>query len=83
MFYIGLSISLLSFAYIVWIILQKVFFDVSLEGWSSLIVSVWFLGGMILASLGVLGVYISKIFTETKQRPYTIIRKKYESKSHE
>lgn len=78
MFYIGLSISLLSFFYIIWIITRKVFFNVSLEGWSSLIVSVWFLGGMILASLGILGIYISKIFIETKQRPYTIIRKKYE-----
>lgn len=77
-FYTGISISLLSFIYIIWIITRKLFFNVSLEGWSSLIVSVWFLGGLILLSLGVIGIYISKIFIETKQRPYTIERRKYE-----
>jgi putative glycosyltransferase len=77
-FYTGVSISSLSFVYIVWIIFRKLFFSVALEGWTSLIVSVWFLGGVILASLGIIGIYISKIFSETKQRPYTIIRKKYE-----
>lgn len=77
-FYMGLSISSISFIYIMLIITRKLFFDVSLEGWTSLIVSVWFLGGLILFSIGTIGIYISKIFTETKQRPYTIIRKKYE-----
>lgn len=77
-FYIGLLISLLSFAYIVFILIQKLIFGAVLEGWTSLIVSVWFLGGLILFSIGTIGIYISKIFTETKQRPYTIIRKKYE-----
>lgn len=77
-FYIGLLISSLSFSYIVWISIKKLFFDVSLEGWSSLIVSIWFLGGIILMSLGIIGLYIGKIFIETKQRPYTIIRKIYQ-----
>ncbi|HIP14831.1 MAG TPA: glycosyltransferase [Sulfurimonas autotrophica] len=78
-FYIGLSISLVSLVYIIFILLQKLIFGVALEGWTSLIVSVWFLGGLILFSIGTIGIYISKIFIETKQRPYTIIRKKYES----
>jgi putative glycosyltransferase len=60
-------------------VIQKIFFDVSLEGWTSLIVSIWFLGGVMLLSIGVIGIYISKIFSETKQRPNTIIRKKYEA----
>lgn len=76
-FYVGISISLISFIYILWIIFKKLFFNLGLDGWSSLIVSVWFLGGIILASLGILGIYISKIFIETKQRPYTIIKKQY------
>ena len=43
-------------------------------GWPSLIVSVWLLGGLILGCLGIIGIYLSKIFIETKQRPYTIVR---------
>jgi len=82
-FYMGLSISSISFVYILFILLKKLIFDISLQGWTSLIVSVWFLGGLILFSIGTIGIYISKIFTETKQRPYTIIRKKYERSSNE
>ena len=82
-FYMGLFISFISFNYILFIIVRKILFDVSLQGWTSLIVSVWFLGGLILFSIGTIGIYISKIFTETKQRPYTIIRKKYESNRNE
>ena len=76
-FYIGLFISSISFTYILFIVLRKIFFEVSLPGWASLVVSVWFLGGLILLSIGIIGVYMSKIFTETKQRPYTIVRKRY------
>ncbi|MDP0561666.1 MAG: glycosyltransferase family 2 protein [Candidatus Endonucleobacter sp. (ex Gigantidas childressi)] len=82
-FYTGSMICFISFLYILFIILRKLIFDVSLEGWVSLIVSIWFLGGLILFSIGVIGIYISKIFTETKQRPYTVIRKKYESIANE
>jgi len=46
-----------------------------LSGWASLVVSVWMLGGLSIASIGVLGLYIARIFIETKGRPYSIIRK--------
>ncbi len=78
-FYIGSLISLVSFIYILWIIFIKIFSDVVIEGWTSLIVSIWFLGGVMLLSLGIIGIYIAKIFSETKQRPYSIVRKKYEA----
>jgi putative glycosyltransferase len=51
---------------------------VALPGWPSLIVSVWMLGGLMLGSLGIIGIYVSRIFIETKQRPYTIVRQVYE-----
>jgi len=54
------------------------FFGVLLAGWPSLIVSVWLLGGLTLLSLGVIGMYVSKVFIETKQRPYTIVRETYD-----
>ena len=62
----------------VYLVIRRVFFGILLPGWPSLIVSVWLLGGMILACLGIIGIYLSKIFIETKQRPYTIVRNVYE-----
>jgi len=78
MLYIGFFISFLSFLFILWIFFKKIFFNIGIEGWSSLIISIWFIGGIIIMFLGIIGIYISKIFNETKQRPYTIIRRKYE-----
>lgn len=86
-FYLGLSISALAGLVGSYLLIRRVFFDVLLEGWPSLIVSVWFLGGLTLLSLGVIGVYLAKVFTEVKQRPYTTIRQIFEAgvnaESHE
>jgi putative glycosyltransferase len=51
------------------------FSGVVLDGWVSVMVSVWALGGLILLCIGVTGLYISRIFIETKNRPYTIVKK--------
>jgi len=77
-FYLGALISLLSGITAIIFIVRKIFFNVILEGWSSLIISIWLLGGLTIFCLGVIGIYLSKIFSETKQRPYTIIRQIYE-----
>lgn len=45
----------------------------TLEGWASVFSSIWLLSGALMASIGVLGRYIGDIFTEVKQRPYTIV----------
>ena len=50
-----------------------------LDGWISVMVSVWSLGGLILLCIGLVGLYISRIFIETKNRPYVIIRNIFES----
>lgn len=47
--------------------------DISL-GWPSLMVSIWFLGGVVISFLGVIGMYLSKIFVETKGRPLYVVR---------
>jgi putative glycosyltransferase len=44
-------------------------------------VSIWFLGGVMIFCVGVLGIYLAKVFTETKERPYTIIRQIYETET--
>jgi putative glycosyltransferase len=77
-FYLGALISLVSGITAIIFIVRKIFFNVMLEGWSSLIISIWLLGGLTIFCLGVIGIYLSKIFSETKQRPYTIIRQIYE-----
>ena len=79
-FYLGVSISLLAGIAGTYLIIRRLFFGVLLEGWPSLIVSVWFLGGLTLLSLGVLGVYLAKVFTEVKQRPYTVVREIFEAR---
>lgn len=53
----------------------KYFRGETISGWSSLIVSLWFLGGVILFTLGIIGEYIGKIYLETKKRPRYIIEK--------
>ncbi len=80
-FYLGLTIGGLASAAAAYLVVRRLFFGILLPGWPSLIVSVWLLGGLILACLGIIGIYLSKIFIETKQRPYTIVRNVYERTS--
>ena len=77
-FYLGMVIGLASSTAAAYLVVQRLFFGVALPGWPSLIVSVWLLGGLLLGSLGIIGMYVSRIFIETKQRPYTIIRQIHE-----
>lgn len=76
-FYIGISISLFASTYIAYLIINWIFFVKALSGWTSVMASIWLLGGMIISFIGVVGIYLSKIFSETKQRPYTIVRQVY------
>jgi putative glycosyltransferase len=77
-FWMGLAISAASSVAALYLVIRRLFFGVFLGGWPSLIVSVWLMGGLTLFALGVIGIYLSKIFLETKQRPYTIVRDVYE-----
>ena len=76
--YTGLALTIPCGIYILWVLFQFVFLGVSVDGWTSLIVSIWFMGGFIIFNLGVVSTYLSVIFTEVKRRPYTIVRKIYE-----
>jgi len=78
-FYLGCVILFFSIIAAVDLIVRKLFFGALLQGWASLIVSVWLLGGLTIFCLGVIGIYLSKIFIEVKQRPYTIVKEVYES----
>ena len=73
----GVGISGISFIYILRIIYLKLFTEKTIQGWSSIMVSNLFLGGIILLTLGILGEYIGRIYTELKSRPQYIIKDKY------
>jgi polyisoprenyl-phosphate glycosyltransferase len=47
---------------------------IGVEGWASVIVSIYFLGGLLLANMGVLGLYMGKVYNEVKERPLYIVR---------
>lgn len=72
----GLMFSVGSFFYATYAIYTKVFNNAVIPGWTSLLLSVLFLGGLQLISLGVIGEYLGKMFIETKHRPAYIIKEK-------
>jgi putative glycosyltransferase len=77
-FYLGSTIMLISAVAAGVLIWKTEHGEVGVPGWPTLIVSIWFLGGITIFCLGVIGVYLSKIFMETKDRPYTIVRADYD-----
>jgi len=76
-FHTGVAISLLASLYILYLVMHWMFLAKPPSGWTSIMASIWLLGGMIISFIGVVGIYLSKIFSETKQRPYTIVRRIY------
>lgn len=71
--YLGLSVSLFSILGAIYILIKAFLQGFSVVGWSSLIISVFFFGGILLIVLGILGVYIGQIFKEVKSRPLFVI----------
>jgi len=78
--YLGFAMTALCALYIIFLLVDYFLFHIEVSGWTSVIVSVWFLGGIILFCLGIISTYLAVIFTETKNRPYTVIRQIYTSK---
>lgn len=79
-FYVGILILLFSTSYTAFLIVNRFVFHNILSGWTSLMASVWLLGGLIISFIGIIGIYLSKMFSELKQRPYTIVRETYQKK---
>ena len=76
-FWIGIFVSFSAFGMITWVIVKSVAGNPQ-PGWSSLIASIWAVGGLIMASVGTIGIYLKKIMAEIKAQPYTIIKHVYE-----
>ena len=80
-FYLGLGITLASSVYVVWLLINRMIYGMEVvEGWTSIMVAIFFIGGLNMFVLGIIGIYLSKVFIESKQRPYTVIRRIYEAR---
>lgn len=72
---LGLIVFLLSFGMIGWVLYGYFVVGATIPGWASSVIPIYFLGGIQLLSIGVVGEYISKIYLETKRRPRFLIEK--------
>lgn len=72
---LGLTMAAVAMGFGAFILLRSMVHSSPIPGWSSLIVSLYFIGGLIIGILGVLGIYLGKAFDETKKRPLYIVRR--------
>lgn len=73
---LGMLVSVASGLLGLWAVAIRMFTDTAIPGWASTVVPIYFLGGVQLLGIGVLGEYLSKIYLEVKRRPRYIIEKK-------
>jgi glycosyltransferase involved in cell wall biosynthesis len=72
---VGFFLFLLSLVGIAWVIIEKFILGNAVQGWASTMVSIYFIGGIQVMSLGIIGEYIGRTFQESKGRPRYIIDK--------
>ena len=73
---LGFIISIASFILGLYFLLKKLLYGIPIQGWASIIVTLFFVTGLIMMNLGVVAVYIGRIYNETKRRPLYIIKDK-------
>lgn len=66
---VGVAISLGSLGMAVWALALRLFTDAALPGWASVVIPMYFLGGVQLLSLGIIGEYLAKVYESSKKRP--------------
>lgn len=77
----GMLMTFLSFLFIVFIIIRRLFFGDLVAGWASTICVIIFIGGLQLFSIGIMGQYVAKNYTESKKRPHYIISETNQEKT--
>ena len=70
----GFFMAFAAFCFGVWFLLRYFLFDYTIAGWTSVMVSLYFLSGILLFGMGVLGVYIGRIFNQVKERPLFVVK---------
>ena len=71
----GFLMASIAFAYAIYMLIRSLLYSSPIIGWSSLIISLYFIGGVIITILGVIGIYLGKTFDESKRRPLYIVRR--------
>lgn len=72
--FFGILISILALILLIYIFVQTLMFGNSVQGWSSTVCIILFLGGIQLFSIGILGKYLEKVYLETKHRPLYLVK---------
>ncbi|OHD82370.1 MAG: glycosyltransferase [Sulfuricurvum sp. RIFCSPHIGHO2_02_FULL_43_9] len=72
----GMTVSFLALIYVVFVVSRALSGMHPVEGWASLVASLWLIFGMLTMILGIIGLYVGKTFDETKKRPIYIIKEK-------
>lgn len=70
----GFLLSIASLLYAAWLVVRYFLFGVAVAGWTSAMVSMFFLSGLLFANIGVLGLYLGKVFDEAKRRPLYVVK---------
>ena len=71
---LGLFFSLLSIIYLIVVIIQKIFFQINIEGYATIVALILLLGGIQLLCIGIIGEYLARTYVETKKRPIYIAK---------
>lgn len=78
MFYMGSSFVMFATFVILYLLINKLLFGYAVLGWASLAATLFFIGGITIFSLGIVGMYVAKIYREVKQRPNVIVKAVYQ-----
>jgi polyisoprenyl-phosphate glycosyltransferase len=70
----GFYLSAAAQLYAVWLAIRYFFWGVHVEGWTSVMVAIFFLSGLAFANIGVLGLYLGKVFDESRRRPLYVVK---------
>ena len=79
---LGIIIMLISIIIMIYMIVGKIMGN-TIEGWTSITISIWFIGGLQMVSIGIIGEYLGKIYMETKGRPRYFISENLEEKDNQ
>ena len=71
----GFALCVGSLLFGLYLAARRIFWAVPVAGWTSVIVSIYFVAGLLFANLGVLGLYVGRIFEETKGRPLYVVKR--------
>jgi glycosyltransferase involved in cell wall biosynthesis len=75
--YLGIGISLLAFLYMIFLVTRTLIHGKDVPGYASIMVTILFLGGLQLISLGIVGEYLSRVYSEVKKRPLYVVSDLY------